>query len=398
MTTVDYRAELVRKLVDEAAIVSPKWRRAFESVPREEFVPRFFLHKPGGGMRAVTEGDDDWLASVYSDLTLVTQLDGDDDRWAHARSSGGASGRPTSSSTQPTLMAWMLEALDIQDGHRILEIGTGTGYNAALLAHRLGSACVTTVDVDADVVRLARERLNRVGYTPVVATADASQTLPVSAPCDRILATCSWPRIPLCWLAQTRQGGLILSHLYTELDAGALVLLTVGDNNSAEGRFLPQYGSFMTRRDYQTADTLAMLTEAVRSDQDGIRAPAAMLATELTSDGFSLFAALRVSGVLMHWFQPEGAPTMRTWLLGRDGSWAYQTLENDELVAVQGGSRRLWDEIETAHREWTRLGRPDRGRFGLTVGPHGHTVWLDEPSNACTWALPDLPRPLVHVG
>jgi protein-L-isoaspartate O-methyltransferase len=68
---------------------------------------------------------------VYSPTTLVTDLADYADRGVQA---------PVSSSTKPDLMIRMLEALDVTDGMRVLEIGTGTGYNAALLAHRLGSA------------------------------------------------------------------------------------------------------------------------------------------------------------------------------------------------------------------------------------------------------------------
>jgi len=79
---------------------------------------------------------------------------------------------PTSSSTMPSLMARMLEALDVHDGQRVLEIGTGTGYNAALLCYRLGSANVVSIDIDPGLVAAANEHLGSL-RPPGVAGADA---------------------------------------------------------------------------------------------------------------------------------------------------------------------------------------------------------------------------------
>ncbi|MGH3933027.1 MAG: hypothetical protein ACRDTF_23980, partial [Pseudonocardiaceae bacterium] len=136
-------------------------------------------------------------------------------------------------------------------------------------------------------------------------------------------------------------------------------------------------------------DTLALLERALRSDDEPTRSPATMPSGEVTSLDFPLFAALRVPGVALHWFQPEGTPAMRTYLLGRDGSWAYQELDDGRLVAVQGGQRRLWEEAEAAYQEWVELGKPARDRFGLTVTPEAHTLWLDKPNGDHTWRLPD---------
>jgi protein-L-isoaspartate(D-aspartate) O-methyltransferase len=123
----------------------------------------------------------------------------------------------------------MLEALEITDGMRVLEIGTGTGYNAALLAHRLGSAQVCSVDIDPHLVCQARERLSQLGYTPTLATTDGADGLPGHAPFDRIIATCAWSAVPAAWISQLRPNGLALVHIEGPLGAGNLIALRRSD-------------------------------------------------------------------------------------------------------------------------------------------------------------------------
>jgi SAM-dependent methyltransferase len=79
-------------------------------------------------------------------------------------------------------MTRMLEALDVRDGHRVLEIGTGTGYNAGLLSHRLRDTDVFSIDIEPDLVDLARQRLARLGYHPTVVAAEGAEGLPHHAP------------------------------------------------------------------------------------------------------------------------------------------------------------------------------------------------------------------------
>jgi protein-L-isoaspartate(D-aspartate) O-methyltransferase len=141
------------------------------------------------------------LETAYSDEAIVTKRDAD--------------GVPISSSSQPTIMALMLDQLDLAPGQRVLEIGAGTGYNAALLAHLVGPAgVVVSVEIDPDAVERARTSLAAAGYPDVtVVCADGADGYPAAAPYDRIIATVgAWDLAP-AWLDQLAPGGRVVVPL-----------------------------------------------------------------------------------------------------------------------------------------------------------------------------------------
>jgi len=127
---------------------------------------------------------------AYRDDAIVTKRD--------------EAGQPISSSSQPAIMAIMLDQLDLAPGHRVLEIGAGTGYNAALISHIVGpSGRVTSVDIDPELVATAREHLARAGFGEVtVVCADGAGGDPEHAPYDRIIATVGVSDLAPAWLAQ----------------------------------------------------------------------------------------------------------------------------------------------------------------------------------------------------
>jgi methyltransferase of ATP-grasp peptide maturase system len=391
MNDTELRAALVEHLADTGALRSGRWRRAFERVPRHVFVPHVFFDRDADGWFIPLDGDrpechEEWLRAVYSDDTMITQLDGDEQAWKTAVAEGSVTGVPTSSSSQPALMARMLEALDVEDGQRVLEIGTGTGYNAALMCEALGDDHVVSVDIDAVLVESAKERLTGLGYRPVLAAVDGGDGFADGAPYDRVMATCSLPAVPRAWIAQTRRGGRILVNLHRPLGGGALVLLTATDAEHASGRFLSNYGGFMPTRTYASPGALH-LYEGV-DQTEGTTRPTSVTIDALDS-GFAMFAALRIPAQRLG-IVPDDGPE-QGWLLGADGSWAYQTVTPDGASVVrQSGPTDLWALLENAHTEWDRLGRPPRQRFGLTVGPEGHALWLESPDSGHVWDLGDF--------
>ncbi|HEX4357263.1 MAG TPA: methyltransferase, FxLD system [Pseudonocardia sp.] len=178
----ELRAAMVAGLVAGGRIHSPEVARAFRVVPRHLFLP------------------DLPPAQAYHDEAVAT-------KWLD--------GVAVSSASQPSMMAIMLEQLELRPGHRVLEIGAGTGYNAALMAELVGpTGSVVAVDIDEDLVGGAEEHLAAAGVKDVVlATRDGALGYPEAAPFDRIVLTVgSWDIQP-AWWRQLAPGGRLLLPL-----------------------------------------------------------------------------------------------------------------------------------------------------------------------------------------
>jgi protein-L-isoaspartate O-methyltransferase len=308
------RRSLVRMIVAEGGLTDPAWRAAFEEVPRHLFVPYYFVGRGGAYERLWCEDPNpvrrnQWLRGAYTDGPLATRV---------------RDGELISSSSQPSLMAMMLEELEVRDGHTVLEIGAGTGYNAALLAHRLGDELVTTVDVDPEITESARTHLAAAGYQPTVITGDGARGCPQRAPFDRIIATCTLASVPFDWLPQCRPGARILAPLST-----GLIALRVRDDSrgrTAEGHFLR------------------------------------------TS---AYFVPLRGGGLARE---------------GHAGGLPRRAVENDLfrfLLTLTAGSLDPHEALSL----WERERRPQRDRFGVTVSGQHQWAWLDDPEGPYAWPL-----------
>jgi protein-L-isoaspartate(D-aspartate) O-methyltransferase len=177
------RARLVSELRRHGPPLSAAVHAAFARVPRHVFVPEM------------------GAAAAYRDEAFVIKC--------------GPDGVPVSSSSQPAMMAIMLDQLGLEPGHRVLEIGTGTGYNAAVMSAVVGPGGeVVTVDIDPELVARARSSLQAAGYGAVtVKCADGGYGDPEGAPFDRIIVTAGAWDIAPAWLGQLGPGGRLVLPL-----------------------------------------------------------------------------------------------------------------------------------------------------------------------------------------
>lgn len=373
---------LASALVVGGALTSD-WLPSFTAVRRELFVPDRIWPGIADGTRqnpVVYRSHDPgaWRRAVYSDIPLTTQ-------WDDGEHDGDGLGTtPSSSNSMPTMVASMLRDLDVRPGNRVLEIGTGTGWNAGLLAHRLGDLNVVTVEYDPDVARSARENLDRAGLAPTLVEGDGRAGWAEGAPYDRIIATCSLLEIPPAWLEQAAQGAVIVAPFGTEYGGEQIVRLVVNDDGTrALGNFTGGSAFMRLRQQRTERPPFDEYLYGVPWPADGVKSMTT-LSPQDTGEWFRQFVI--GLGVPRAFWRAEryddGAYTL--WLYSSDKlSWASADYERDrtEYEVYQSGPRNLWDEVEAAYRWWDSQGRPGHERFGLTVTPETQTAWLDSPDN-----------------
>jgi protein-L-isoaspartate O-methyltransferase len=210
--------------------LQPAVRAAFLQIPRHLFLDH--VYRQQGNRLAWDLITPPTTDDIYCDEALVTRLD--DHR------------HPISSSSQPSVMASQLELLELRPGLSILEIGAGTGYNAALLGQLVGpTGTVATIDIDPELISTATQHLREADITNVFAsTGDGFNGYLERAPYDRTLATASVRSLPRPWMAQLALDGRLLVNLHLNLSSLFLLLKKVSPTRF-EGRFFDLNASYM---------------------------------------------------------------------------------------------------------------------------------------------------------
>ncbi|GHJ36626.1 ATP-grasp peptide maturase system methyltransferase [Streptomyces sp. TS71-3] len=370
-----FRRSLAEELAGQGRLTDAAWWTAFEAVPRELFLDGAVFRPRGTRWEPVRReqlGDEEWLRMVYANTTWVTQVDG----LSAASAQGPTTGRPTSSSTLPSLVLRMLELAEIREGDKVLEIGTGTGYSTAIMCRRLGEESVYSIEYDEALAAAASRHLRAAAVNPHLIVGDGMRGHQPGADYDAIVATCAVRTIPPSWLWQLRDGGSITTTISGWMLASGLIRLDVDEEGTARGRFTGDKVSYMLARSHERPPRPVFYPHA------GDTRPS-LVSPELLDDWTAHFVAQLAapSAELAHLENGVVLVDAAT------GSQAWTEPDGDGWTVHQDGPLRLWDQVEEALAVWQGAGSPDQTAFGMTVTEWDQKVWLGEPDGAC-WRLP----------
>lgn len=363
-----------------------RWREALHAVPRHLFAPgRAWCNEPPAGRRIDREADAaGWWDAVYApNVSILTQAD---DGTSDPVSGDGLW---TSALSAPRIVVEFLQQLFVHDHQRILEIGTGTGWTAGLLSHRVGDANVVTVEIDEQVAKTAAANLAMAGCGPRIVVADGTEGVPDEAPFDRVHVTCAVDTVPRAWIRQTRPGGVLVFPWSPGFGAGHQTRLVVGPGDSAVGGF-PGGAGYMMLRAQRYPTRWGPFDEDV-ADRTTTAIDPRSIAWE--NHGVDVALAATVPGVKC-WRETEAERFSLLLATFDRSSWAWCDFEpgRTRFEVGQYGRRRLWAEVAEAYLRWVSWGRPDRDRFGFTVTPEEQYVWLDRPDRIVSSKGPPLRR------
>ncbi|MBB5075018.1 protein-L-isoaspartate(D-aspartate) O-methyltransferase [Nonomuraea endophytica] len=349
--------------------------QALRAVPRHLFVPPRAWASPQGwrGEERVIDATadyGDWWDAAYTNTAIVTQRD---DGAAEPTDNERL---PTSSLSCPYIAMTWLRELEVDRRHCVLDIGTGTGWTAAVLAH-LTDDNVVSIDIDPAITQQAEKNLALTGLSPTIITGDGAAGHAVGAPYDRVHVACGVSDIPYPWIEQTRPGGVIVLPYMPHPHAwGALLQLRVRDDGSAIGTFRDS-GGYMMMRSQRPGRWPAYSGDSFESTT---QVDPREIWSALDA-GFGLSLASAAPHIIITGSGWEQSDDWSGWVMRlrdlRGDGWAVASARpGEDTDVVQTCARQLWTQLETAFMEWLCAGRPDRSAYRMLVTPSGQEVRL----------------------
>ena len=366
---MEYIESFIRELEQKGAFTAPWLQEAVRAVSRHHFIERYYDDK--GGL-VDFDGSEDQLKLIYSDSVLTLRQPPNH-----------------SSASQPCLVMRMLADLDVQPGRKVLEIGTGSGWNAGLLSFGVGDGrLVYSVDAQPDLVEGAGTHLRSAGVEGVnLRAGDGGFGWPEAAPFDRIVATVGCPDIPRAWHEQLAEDGILLVPLKTAGIGDPLIRLRKQDDRMV-GRF-SRWSWFKTLQGDYWSDSEDILEGPFEPSLEALllaEPQVFALPEPLTID--CLFF-LRLKGLRFQGFQSNDPRSLQLHggCLHRESMSVFSPDRDWPVLRVYGNSD-LGNLVSDCQQEWIQLGRPRITDFrielvGRDAACYDTRFWLDKRRHAC---------------
>jgi len=371
-------AKLIENYVDEikkAGMLETKpVERAFRKVERHRLLEWVYLPEEEGGLeytgtkltkKKFGPQDPELLKIIYSDQALLTRLD------------------PPSSTSQPTLVANMLELLALEQGMNVLEIGAGTGYNAALMQEIVGkTGSITTIDIQEDVVEQTERLLKAAGYDKIeVLAKDGARGHPENAPYDRIIATVGCSDLSFRWAEQLADEGFMLIPLQHGGEGMDPLTKIWREDDKLSGRFVGVSGFMSIRGEMEVEQRTGFAKQrSLCSKEPTAEYPLFRSLEELNElrkkrcdwdkfSSLSLFMAIVDERAC--WYS----------LYGEKGGVAIKFKE--DRIALYG-EESLYQDLKSLCKHWEEMGKPGLSDWQLEFFPRNRAREIPEGEMAWT--------------
>ncbi len=362
-------------------------RDAVAATPRHLFVHRFRI---GGALRAGGEAaplrdrdvdPEGTLADIYSDAVMQ-----------HVDAAGETL---PSTNSQPSYVLWLLHLLDLQPGQRVLEIGSGSGWLAAVIARLVGEAGqVTGIEIIPELAEQSRADLAGLGLGTVTVTAtDGTAGFPAGAPFDRVMITAATWALPAVLFRQVAEGGLVLAPVELRGGGCQVSVLRRGGagfvaQHAVAGWFVPLLGPGQDRPALRLT-----LADSPFWDEVGVlpsQRTKLPLGTGPDGVGGAVMAFRAFLGRVAPGFTIFGSgepPEQRPWLpaepfgIADAARRSVALWRSGELLGY--GDPSALQAVLRAYADWTSCGMPGLAGFGLHIvrsaaaPPAGRRVWVE---------------------
>lgn len=390
METIEiYQKELLESIKKNLANIPTEIEDAFLNTPRHLFAHRIVEQNEDEKVVQIDINDENieqYLPKLYKDLPVGLAVDSDN--------------QVVSSISQPTIVLSMLDKLNIEEGQKILEIGTASGWNAALMAKLVGEkGHIYSIDIISDLVSRARAKFKTLGISNVTLLDGDGASEEYSPMFDRIMFTVGSYDIPISMHKQLKEGGLLLMVLKNKWLLDDLILLKKNQNHlesveSSLCRFVPLKGAYsMDELDPINLDDLPIWKQL--KEEPVIEKPFWWG----SKGNYSRFPNLKIRGITC--FLGIVEPSFEIFtnhenelffgLIDKQNN-SIVIWKNDTLTGY--GNNIAFDKITVAFEQYLKFGMPDFTCFNLKVFPLNEQIkagthsWLTKRKDSqFLWSL-----------